>query len=133
MSTVSLPPAGALALVVGGVRSGLSLARFLTGRGRRVRVCDLRPAEALGEFARSLPAGVETIFGGYDESVLNGCEAVYASPGVPWRAPLLEAARERGLIVSSDIDLFFQLSPAPIIGVTGTNGKTTTTALLGTV
>jgi len=133
VSRVSLPAAGALALVVGGVRSGLSLARFLTGRGMRVRVCDLRPAEALGEFARSLPAGVETIFGGYDESVLNGCKAVYASPGVPWRAPLLEAARARGLIVSSDIDLFFQLSSAPIIGVTGTNGKTTTTALLGAV
>lgn len=133
MTALSLPAAGARVLVVGGVRSGLSLARFLTGRGLQVRVCDLRPAEALGDFARSLPSGVETVFGGYDEAVLDGCQAVYVSPGVPWRTPLLEVARTRGLIVSSDVDLFFQLSPAPIIGITGTNGKTTTTALLGTI
>ncbi|MBO0686758.1 MAG: UDP-N-acetylmuramoyl-L-alanine--D-glutamate ligase, partial [Candidatus Dormibacteraeota bacterium] len=59
--------------------------------------------------------------------------AVYASPGVPWDAELLEAARSRGLVVSSEIDLFFQHCPAPIVGITGTNGKTTTTALVGDV
>jgi UDP-N-acetylmuramoylalanine--D-glutamate ligase len=52
---------------------------------------------------------------------------------VAWDSPLLDAARERGLEVSSEIDLFFKLCPAPIVGVTGTNGKTTTTALLGSV
>src|SRR6202011_5662979 len=62
-----------------------------------------------------------------------GCAAVYASPAVPWDADLLNAARARGLLVSSEIDLFFKLCPAPIVGVTGTNGKTTTTALLGAV
>src|SRR5439155_14114842 len=71
--------------------------------------------------------------GGYDERVLDGCSAVYASPAVPWDSDLLQAARARGLLVSSEMDLFFQHCPAPIVGITGTNGKTTTTALVGRV
>ena len=129
----AVPAAGSKALVVGLGRSGLALARFLTTRGVHVRVADLRGAEQLGETLSRLPPGVETLLGGYDRSALDGCASVYASPGVAWDADLLEAARARGLTVSSEIDLFFRLCPASIVGVTGTNGKTTTTAIIGSV
>jgi UDP-N-acetylmuramoylalanine--D-glutamate ligase len=127
------PPAGSLALVIGLGRSGVALARFLAGRGVLTRVCDQRRACELSRHVAALPAGTETVLGGYDAGVLAGCSAVYASPGVPWDADLLARARASGLAVSSEIDLFFRLCPAPIVGVTGTNGKTTTTALIGSV
>jgi UDP-N-acetylmuramoylalanine--D-glutamate ligase len=125
-----LPEPGERALVVGMGRSGLALMHFLRDRGIRIRGCDQRSQDQLSS---DLPEDVELIAGGFDEQVLNDCAAVYASPGVPWNASILQAARERGLAVSSEIDLFFQLCPAPIVGVTGTNGKTTTTALVGAV
>jgi UDP-N-acetylmuramoylalanine--D-glutamate ligase len=120
-------------LVVGLGRSGVALVRFLRDRGDSVRVTDSKPTSALGDHLAKLPAGVETVLGGYDETVLRGCDEVYASPGVPWDAPLLRAARLKGLKVGSEMDLFFRYCPAPIVGITGTNGKTTTTALTGAV
>jgi UDP-N-acetylmuramoylalanine--D-glutamate ligase len=131
--TAAVPAAGDRALLVGAGLSSLSVARFLSGRGVAVRVCDLRPADELAQLVSRLPPEAEVVLGGYDEAMLEGCAAVYASPGVAWDSALLEAARDRRLPVSSEIDLFFKLCPAPIIGVTGTNGKTTTTALLGSV
>ena len=118
-------------LIVGLARSGLALAKFLAAQGAGVRVCDQKPASELTGFLERLPRGVETVLGGYDESVLDGVTTVYPSPGVWWDDPLLERARARRLHVSSEMDLFFQLCPAPIVGITGTNGKTTTTELVG--
>jgi UDP-N-acetylmuramoylalanine--D-glutamate ligase len=120
-------------LVVGLGRSGVALARFLRDRGDTVRVADTKPAEKLGDSLAKLPAGVETVLGGYDDTVLQGVVEVYASPGVPWDTRLLKAARLKGIRVGSEIDLFFRYCPAPIVGITGTNGKTTTTALTGAV
>ena len=119
--------------MVGLGRSGVALARFLRARGDRVRVVDRQPASKLGDQLALLPEGVETILGGYDDGVLSGCEEVYASPGVPWDADLLRDARLKGIRIGSEIDLFFRHCPAPIIGITGTNGKTTTTALTGAI
>jgi UDP-N-acetylmuramoylalanine--D-glutamate ligase len=119
--------------VVGVGLSSLAVARFLAERGVRLRACDLRPVERLEALLARLPPETETVLGGYDNRVLDGCSAVYASPAVPWDADLLQAARARGLVVSSEIDLFFQHCPASIVGITGTNGKTTTTALAGSV
>ena len=129
----AVPASGAKALVVGMGKSGLALARFLAAHGVGVRMADLRAPEQLGDALARLPPGTETVVGGYDRSVLNGCAAVYASPGVPWDAELLQTARASGLTVSSEMDLFFRLCPGAIVGVTGTNGKTTTTALLAGV
>ena len=117
------------ALVLGAGRSGTALARHLAARGDRVVVSDTREPAA----PPALPEGVEVRYGPQADALLEGVDAVYASPGVPWDAPLLESARARGLDVSSEIDLFFRLCPAPIVGITGTNGKTTTTALTGDV
>ena len=120
-------------LVVGAGRSGVALARHLTGAGERVRVIDSKPAPELEHTLAQLVPGVEVSVGGYDERVLDGVDAVYASPGVPWDSELLNFARAAGIAVSSEIDLFLRLCPGTVVGITGTNGKTTTTTLTGTV
>jgi UDP-N-acetylmuramoylalanine--D-glutamate ligase len=120
------------ALVVGAARSGIALANYLTRAGTTVRVFDRRPARELRDAIAQMPAGVDFRLG--DESeILDGVDVVYASPGVPWDSQLLNDARSRGLRVSSEIDLFLKLCPGSVVGITGTNGKTTTTALTGVV
>ena len=121
------------ALVVGAARSGVALARYLTRTGERVIVTDRRPATELGAALTDLPPEAELKLGGYDDDVLSDVDVVYASPGVPWDSELLEHARHRGIQVSSEIDLFLRLCPGTVVGITGTNGKTTTTALTGEV
>jgi len=121
------------ALVVGAGRSGVALALHLVTRGQRVVVVDQKSAAALGDDVTRFPAGVDFKLGGYDEGVLEGVDVVYASPGVPWDSAFLEAARRRGIKVSSEIDLFLRECRGTVVGITGTNGKTTTTELTGTV
>ena len=121
------------ALVVGAARSGVAVANHLARRGERVIVTDRRPRAELESAISRLPADAELRLGGYDDSLLAGIDVVYASPGVPWDAELLNHARAKGIPVSSEIDLFLKLCPGTIVGITGTNGKTTTTALVGDV
>jgi UDP-N-acetylmuramoylalanine--D-glutamate ligase len=121
------------ALVVGAARSGVALALHLTAEGAKVRVADRKAAAELQSTLSQMPRGVELRLGGYDTSVLDGVEVVYASPGVPWDSDLLNEARARGIPVSSEIDLFLRLCRGTVVGITGTNGKTTTTALTGAV
>jgi UDP-N-acetylmuramoylalanine--D-glutamate ligase len=120
-------------LVIGAGRSGVALARHLAGSGERVRVIDSKFVPDVEDTLTQLVPGVEVMVGGYDDGVLDGVDAVYASPGVPWDSELLNHARTAGLSVSSEIDLFLRLCPGTVIGITGTNGKTTTTALTGSV
>jgi UDP-N-acetylmuramoylalanine--D-glutamate ligase len=120
------------ALVVGAARSGIALAGHLTRAGEDVRVVDRKSAAELLETVNQMPAGVDLRLG--DEAgVLEGVDIVYASPGVPWDSELLNDARARGIPVSSEIELFLKLCPGIVVGITGTNGKTTTTALTGAV
>jgi UDP-N-acetylmuramoylalanine--D-glutamate ligase len=120
------------ALVVGAARSGIALARHLKLAGDDVRVVDRKPAAELIETVNQMPVGVDLRLG--DEAgVLEGVDIVYASPGVPWDSQLLNDARARGIQVSSEIELFLKLCPGTVVGITGTNGKTTTTALTGDV
>jgi UDP-N-acetylmuramoylalanine--D-glutamate ligase len=120
------------ALVVGAARSGIALARHLKLAGEDVRVVDRKPAAELVDTVNQMPAGVDLRLG--DEAgVLEGVNIVYASPGVPWDSQLLNDARARGIPVSSEIELFLRLCPGTVVGITGTNGKTTTTALTGAV
>jgi UDP-N-acetylmuramoylalanine--D-glutamate ligase len=121
------------ALVVGAARSGVALAQHLVRHGETVRVTDRKPEDQLKEAVAEMPAGVELRLGGHDDSVLDGVDVVYASPGVPWDSELLERARARGIQVSSEIELFLELCKGTVVGITGTNGKTTTTALTGDV
>lgn len=121
----------ARALVIGFGRSGRAAAAFVQSRGGSVWVVDRSDTPELRTAMQA--AGVEGRLGGYSEADLDGRDLVVVSPGVPWDLPLLEAARRRGSAVTSEIDLFFTFCPARIAGITGTNGKTTTTALTADV
>jgi len=120
------------ALVVGLGLSGVGAATLLARQGLRVTVTDAAVAEKLAPHVAALPPGVELVLGGHPESVLTGVSLVVVSPGVPWGAPLLAAARGRGIEVIAEVELAARaLGDTPIAGITGSNGKTTTTALLG--
>ena len=120
------------ALVVGAARSGIALATHLIASGDTVRVVDRKPAAELLDEIAQMPGGVDLRLGD-ERGALDGVDIVYASPGVPWDSPLLSEARARGIAVSSEIDLFLKLNKGTLVGITGTNGKTTTTALAGVV
>jgi UDP-N-acetylmuramoylalanine--D-glutamate ligase len=120
------------ALVVGLARSGHAAALALARRGVHVvaadRAADPRGAEGLAA------AGVEIHLGTEEESLLSAIELVVKSPGVPGESPLPAAARAGGVPVWSEVELGYRLLPGnPLVGVTGTNGKTTTTELLGAI
>jgi UDP-N-acetylmuramoylalanine--D-glutamate ligase len=118
-------------VVIGLGRSGMACARTLAAEGHAVLVVDRADGAELRERAASLPQGVRIALGGYGEDVVDGSSLVCPSPGVDWHAPELERARRLGIPVRSEIDLVFERCPGLIVGITGTNGKTTTTALIG--
>ena len=120
-------------VVVGAGRSGLACARTLAREGRRVVLVDRSDTPAIRERVASLPDTVEVRLGGYPDDVASGALMVCPSPGVPWNAPELEVARAQGVPVRSEMDLVFERCRARICGITGTNGKTTTTALVAAI
>ncbi len=117
-------------LVVGLARSGRAAAAALARRGVEVVAADRAAAADPGDLAA---LGVDVRLGSEDESLLDGVGLVVKSPGVPGESPLPAAARARGIPVWSEVELGARLFPNPLVGVTGTNGKTTTTELLGAV
>ncbi|MFH1176760.1 MAG: UDP-N-acetylmuramoyl-L-alanine--D-glutamate ligase, partial [Acidobacteriota bacterium] len=121
------------ALVVGLGVSGVAACELLVRQGYRVRGNDGAPAAQLARLGE-LPAEVEILLGGHPLGLLEGVALVVVSPGVPWDLPLLVAARARGIEVIAEVELAFRALPAVrLAGVTGSNGKTTTTALLGEI
>ncbi len=119
------------ALVVGLARSGRAAAAALARRGVEVVAADRSDTAEAGRLAE---LGVELRLGTEEESLVQGVELVVKSPGVPGASPLPAAARARGIPVWSEIELGYRLLRGnPFIGVTGTNGKTTTTELLGAI
>jgi UDP-N-acetylmuramoylalanine--D-glutamate ligase len=119
----------ASALVVGLARSGQAAALALARRGVRVVGTDRRPDLDVGRLAE---AGVEVRLGTEDEDVLETMELVIKSPGVPGEAPPVRSARAFGVPVWSELELGYRLlEDVEVVAVTGTNGKTTTSELLG--
>ncbi|MBA3735772.1 MAG: UDP-N-acetylmuramoyl-L-alanine--D-glutamate ligase [Actinobacteria bacterium] len=116
------------ALVLGLARSGQSAALALVRRGVPTVAVD-RAADV--ETGRLAEAGVEVHAGNEEEGLLDGVELLIKSPGVPGESPLAAAARSHGIPIWSEVELGFRLLRNPFIGVTGTNGKTTTSELLG--
>ena len=117
-------------VVLGLARSGEAAALALARHGVSVRAVD-RDVDL--DVGRLRAAGVEVTLGADDPALVDGMEVLVKSPGVPSDAPLVEAARERGIAVWSEIELGSRIVPNPLVGVTGTNGKTTTTELLGEI
>jgi len=114
-------------LVVGLARSGTAAVSVLRARGVEVRGYDADPAVA-GE---ALDADLR--LGPWEDEILDGVGLLVKSPGVPSSSEPIVAARARSVPVISEIELGARLLPNPLLGVTGTNGKTTTTALLGVI
>jgi UDP-N-acetylmuramoylalanine--D-glutamate ligase len=110
--------------VVGLARSGVAAARMLERHDRVVGTDSGRP---------EVPDGIEAHLGVDGVELLDRVACVVKSPGVPNEAPVIVAARERGLPVLGELELAWRLLPQPFVAVTGTNGKTTTTELLGAI
>lgn len=124
--------AGSKALVVGLARSGIAAARLLQRHGASVRAVDRRRAEELSPDASALePLGIELRAGGTEPAALEGRDLVVVSPGVPLDLPIFREAEKRGIPIAAEIELGFAVARAPIVAVTGTNGKSTTVELLG--
>lgn len=126
------PLARKTVLVVGFGRQGKALARWLPKVGANVVVNDSRTEEELKLNRRDYP-NVRFILGEHPENAVNGVAMVCVSGGVPLDLPMLEIARQRGLTITNDAQLFLERCPAPVIGITGSAGKTTTTALVGEI
>src|SRR3954469_7234936 len=124
--------AGKRALVMGlGIHGGgLGVARFLARQGADVTVTDLRTAEQLaGPLGQLAGLPIRYVLGEHREADFADTDLVVRNPAVPRESPLLAAARAAGVPVEMEMSLSFRHCPAPIIGVTGTKGKTTTTSL----
>jgi len=123
---------GARVLVVGGALTGVSVCRFLAKRGSLVTLTDRSDlAGREGELSILTDLGVDLVIGGHREGDFLDADLIVVSPGVPLSIEPLEKAKEAGVTIVGDVELAFWYLEAPICAVTGTNGKTTTTALLG--
>ncbi len=118
-------------LVLGLAKSGFTAARLLHKLGAFVTVNDSKPFEENPEAQELLNLGVTVICGRHPEDLLEeGFELVIKNPGIPYRNPLIQKALEKDIPVWTEIELAYRISEAPFIGITGSNGKTTTTTLL---
>jgi len=125
---------GRRVVVVGLARSGLSAAAFLAARGAHVVATDRKPAADLPPDVGTLAShGVELELSGHRAETFTAADLVVVSPGVPWDLPELQAARARGVPVMAEIEMAYRFARGTVAAVTGTKGKSTTTAALGSM
>jgi UDP-N-acetylmuramoylalanine--D-glutamate ligase len=118
-------------LVIGLARTGIATALFCAARGASVTATDTRSEAEIGDAAVKVrDAGVQLELGAHNESTFLRQDLIIPSPGVPADAPLLLAARANGLTIWSEIELAYRFRKGKLIGITGSNGKTTTTSLI---
>lgn len=118
-------------LVLGLAKSGASAASLLHKLGAFVTVNDKKPLQENPQAQDLLEQGIKVITGSHPIELLDeGYEYIVKNPGIPYSNPLVRGALERGIPVLTEIELAYLISKAPIIGITGTNGKTTTTTLI---
>ena len=123
---------GKRVLIIGAARQGQALARYLSTRGAKVILNDKRTAEQMNEEMQGISnLNVEWILGDHPISILERVDLVCPSGGVPLTLPILLEAQQRGLPFSNDSQIFLETVQAPVIAITGSAGKTTTTTLVG--
>ena len=126
--------AGKKVLIVGMARSGIAAAQLLCREGANVTVSDMKPREAFGDkldVLNGLPVAFRMGEDGID--ALNGQDVLVISPGVPIDAPIVKAAKEKGVRVTGEMEMASTILKGSLVAVTGTNGKTTTVSLLGAI
>jgi UDP-N-acetylmuramoylalanine--D-glutamate ligase len=119
------------AVIVGLGKTGYSCARYLHAHGWRVAVTDTREKPPELAKLQVFDASIPVRLGGLDMKLLDDALVVVASPGVPLSDPFFVEARRRGLDIVGDVELFARAVDAPVVGITGTNGKSTVTTLVG--
>ena len=132
---MSFNPKGKQALVLGLGASGMSMARWLTGRDARVRVADTRAAPPYADRLREELPQAELMLGSLRPESFVGADLIAISPGVPLSEPLVARARVSGIPILGDIELFARIRDefpdSRVIGITGSNGKSTVTEMVG--
>lgn len=121
-------------LVVGLARTGVACARFLAARGARVTVTDMRDEAALaGQLGALAGFEIRRELARHDEGTFTASDLIVVSPGVPQNLPQLLMARAAGVEIVSEIELASRFIAVPLVAITGTNGKTTTTTITGEI
>lgn len=119
-------------IVLGLARSGIAVAKLLHRYGAHVIVNDKKPRQEAKEADELEKLGIPVICGGHpDDLIHDQVEAVVKNPGIPYRVGPIQQALEKGIPVITEVEIAGRLLKAPIIGITGSNGKTTTTSLVG--
>jgi len=119
------------ALVVGLGHTGLSCARFLCTKGVEVSVIDSRDLPPMHRLLHEELPQVAIYTGDFDENVFLAADFIVVSPGVALQEPAIQRARSKGIEVIGDVELFLREIDAPVLAITGSNGKSTVTALVG--
>lgn len=125
---------GKRVVVLGLARQGVASCRYLAEQGAKVVASDRSPADSMGsvlEALQDLP--IEYVFGGHPRSLLQGTDCIFLSGGVPSDLPLVQDAVSAGIEITNDSQIFLEQCPAPVLGITGSSGKSTTTALVGRI
>ncbi|MBI4316208.1 MAG: UDP-N-acetylmuramoyl-L-alanine--D-glutamate ligase [Chloroflexi bacterium] len=126
--------AGKRVVILGLARQGMALARYFAGQGARVVVSDAKPADKLAaELAGLSDWPIDFVLGGHPPTMLDSADLLCLSGGVPADVPPAQEARRRGVPVTNDSQIFLDAAPCPVVGITGSAGKTTTTALVGRI
>jgi UDP-N-acetylmuramoylalanine--D-glutamate ligase len=121
-------------VMIGAARQGLALSRYLVQHGAKVILNDRHTDDALIEAKKELSdLDITWVTGGHPFKILDGTDLVCLSGGVPLDMPLVEEATHRGIPLSNDSQIFLEEAPCPVIGITGSAGKSTTTALVGEI
>jgi len=126
---------GRFVVILGAARQGTALARYLVQHGAHVLLNDRQPADALEDARQSLAdlpsSQLQWVSGGHPLEILDQADLLCLSGGVPLELPLVQEAIRRDIPLSNDSQIFLEIAPCKVIGITGSAGKTTTTTLVG--
>lgn len=123
---------GQRVVVLGLARSGVAAAKLFHQAGAIVTASDRKEKDECPEAAELEALGIEVICGGHPDTMLDKqVQLLVKNPGIPYSAAVIRQAEQLGIEIVTEVEVAYQICPAPIIGITGSNGKTTTTTLIG--